>query len=250
MSAPILTVAIATTAARVGRIDPTALPSLPGLCYRVFVQGEVALPQPARPDLTYSPAPGIGAAMNRNAALQAVTTPLLLFADDDLTFRAAGLAALISRFNAQPQADFLCARLSDETGRPRKRYGRDGQPVRWWNCARVGTPELALRPDRFRARGIGFDPGFGAGVADHLGDEYIFLCDALAAGLQGRHVDVTLAAHPAESSGTRADAASMPIRRRVLIRALGPWKSRPARLAFALRHWRRFDSLRAFWRFL
>ncbi|MFD1810523.1 hypothetical protein ACFSHQ_27555 [Gemmobacter lanyuensis] len=85
--------------------------------------------------------------------MAAVETELLLFADDDLTFHPAGIAALIDRFNRLPGADLLCARLTDETGRPRKRYVPDGTPLRWFNCGRVGTPELALRPARVRAAG-------------------------------------------------------------------------------------------------
>ncbi|MFD1810524.1 hypothetical protein ACFSHQ_27560 [Gemmobacter lanyuensis] len=66
-----------------------------------------------------------------------------------------------------------------------------------------------------------FDPAFGAGQPDWMGDEYIFLCDALRAGLRGWHVDVTPASHPAESSGLRQSPEAMAVRRRVLIRALG-----------------------------
>lgn len=252
MTSPQLTIAIATTAARLSAITPERLPPLPGIAYHVFVQGPA---QPShldlgRPDIQLCQTEGRGAARNRNAALARVTSPLLLFADDDLRFDPAGLTRLIDRFNAQPQMDFLCARLACEQGLPRKRYTRDGKPVRWWNCGKVGTPELALRPERFRQKGLAFDPRFGAGMPDYLGDEYIFLCDALRAGLRGCHVDETLAQHPRESSGTRHDSAAMAIRKRVLVRALGRWKSRPARLAFALRHWRRFENLASFLEFL
>ena len=86
-----------------------------------------------------------------------------------------------------------------------------------------------------RAAGVEFDPGFGAGAPDWLGDEYIFLCDALRAGLRGWHVGLTLASHPAESSGLAQGAAVMAVRRRVFIRALGRWASLPVRLVFLLR---------------
>lgn len=252
-----LTVAIATTETRLPTLHAKRLPSLPGLHWQIFVQSpppngppQPAPPNLARSDITLTPTTGKGAASNRNAALKTIHTDFLLFADDDLDFSAPGLQALLSRFETAREVDFLCARLSDETGAPRKRYSADGQSVRWWNCGKVGTPELALRPDRFRACGLAFDTRFGAGMPDYLGDEYIFLCDALRAGLRGRHVALTLASHPAQSSGTRADPAGMEIRRRVLIRALGRGKSHPARLAFALRHWRHFSDWRAVWRFL
>lgn len=249
---PVLTVAIATTSVRLRQIDIAALPALQGVTYQVFVQGVEPneMPPSPRADVRLTASNGHGAARNRNAALQSVTTPLLLFADDDLQFEPAGLKALISRFAALPDADFVCARIGDESGNPRKRYSLDAVPVRWWNSAKTGTPELALRPERFRARNIWFDEAFGAGMPDYLGDEYIFLCDAMRAGLRGMHVALVLARHDTDSSGTRNSAHSMAIRKTVLIRALGSRKSRFARLAFAVRHWRSFPDLRSFLRFL
>lgn len=248
----LMTVAIATTSSRVASLQADRLPSITGLQYRIFVQGEI-LPdctKALRHDIAFAHSKGHGAARNRNAALASVSTPYLLFADDDLTFSPEGLTALLSRFEAEPEADFLCLRLVEETGQPRKRYSPNGTPVRWWNCGKVGTPELALRSAPFAAKGLAFDTRFGAGVPDYLGDEYIFLCDALRAGLRGRHVALTVASHPALSSGTRPDPRAMDIRRRVLIRALGPWKSLPVRLVFALRHWKQFSDWRALLRFL
>lgn len=256
-SSAALTVAIATTAPQLKSLSAARLPALPRMQWHIFVQNQdpnaapcPVPPELSRPDISVTQTTGRGAARNRNAALQTVNTAFLLFADDDLTFSADGLQALLSRFEAYPDTDFFCAQLNDETGAPRKRYSGDGKTVRWWNCAKVGTPELAVRPDRFRYCGLAFDTRFGAGMPDYLGDEYIFLCDALRAGLRGRHAALTVAMHPAQSSGTRSTPNVMDIRRRVLVRALGPWKSRPARLAFALRHWRQFPSCRAAWRFL
>lgn len=246
----ILTVAIGTTAARLEQIDLAALPAQAGVEYKIFVQEAECLPLPKRADLSLIAIKGRGAARNRNAALTSITTPLLLFADDDLTFDPARYSALIARFAANPAADFLCAQLSDETGKPRKRYSPDATPARWSNCGKLGTPELALRPAAFRAKRIYFDESFGAGTPNHLGDEYIFLCDAMRSGLKGQHVAITLASHPRVSSGTENNAQILDIRKRVLIRALGRWKSCPARWGFALKHWRDFPSLVSLLRFL
>ena len=238
--APRLTLAVASMAARLDRLSLAGLPVIPGVIWQIFVQGDRAAiaahaPRLARADVTLTPIEGLGVARSRNAALAAAKTDLLLFADDDLTFHPAAITALIAQFDACPQADFLCARLADETGRPRKRYGRAGARMRWFNCGTVGTPELALRPARMRAAGVTFDPAFGAGAPDFLGDEFIFLCDALRAGLRGWHVALTLASHPAASSGLAQGAAVMAVRRRVFIRALGRWASLPVRLVFLLR---------------
>jgi len=245
-----LTVAIATTAPRMAQLDFAALPAQAGVIYWVFVQGGAHGQIAPREDIRILATQGRGAARNRNAALQVVTTPYLLFADDDQSFDSAGHAALIARFDATPEADFLCARLLDETGQPRKRYCPDGVAAHWTNCGKVGTPELALRVTGFHRHQLRFDERFGAGMPDHLGDEYIFLCDAMRRGLRGMHVAIPQGGHPRDSSGTRSNAAIMSIRKRVLIRALGRWKGRPARWAFALTHRRDFPDMLSLLRFL
>lgn len=248
-----LTVGIATTAGRLSGLRAEGLPVLPGVRYHICIQGTDTLPDRpdlARDDTRMSLTPGVGAARNRNAALMACDTPFLLMADDDLQFSPDGLLQLIARFDQTPEADFLCARLSGPTGALRKAYSDDATPVRWWNCGKIGTPEIALRPDRVRKAEVLFDTNFGAGMPNFLGDEYIFLCDALAAGLKGRHVAVVVASHPAESSGLRYSSDTWPLRRRVLLRALGPWKGRPALWTFAVKHRKSFSSWRDLWRFL
>lgn len=234
---PVLTVAIATLAARFPNLDLAKLPQLAAVRYVVFVQGEPATRLAAvRPDVSLTVLPGTGVARSRNAALDGVDTELLLFGDDDLDVDPDGLRGIVSSFRRFPDADFVCARVADPQGRDRKRYARSGAAVRRWNCAKVGTPEIALRVSSLRTKPVRFDERFGAGSALPLGDEYVFLCDALRAGLAGRHVDVTVAAHSHHSSGITSSTEDLPVRRAVFIRALGPWLSRPARLAFVVRH--------------
>jgi glycosyltransferase involved in cell wall biosynthesis len=236
-----LTIAMATVGDRLPRLRPTDLPSVEGAIWHLFVQGEpmtIATEsiRLRRDDVIVTHSEGRGAARNRNAALKAAQTELLLFSDDDLSVDPSAIEQLIQRFLAMPDMDFICARLSDESGKPRKRYSDNGTRARWFNCGKVGTPELAVRPSRMRAKNVWFDVSFGAGTDTFLGDEYIFLCDALRAGLRGVHVDLTLAQHPAESSGTQSGPAVMAVRRLVLIRALGRWVSLPIRLGFVFRH--------------
>lgn len=255
---PELTVAIATYGDRFLQLTPAWFPRCDATRYHVCVQAtagrkdiadHAAALTAARPDISISFVEGRGAARNRNAALAAAQTGILLFADDDLTLYPQNYLPLRQRFAASPDLAFLCCRVITPDGKPRKAYGRDGQMVTRLNAARVGTPELALRPQMLRQRGVQFDDRFGAGTEQPFGDEFIFLCDALRAGLRGQHAALTLAIHPAESSGMTWDATSFAQRRKMFNRALGPW-SLPARCAFALKHRRRFPDIQSLWRFL
>ncbi len=103
--------------------------------------------------------------------------------------------------------------------------------------------EMMVRVDAIREKKINFDENFGAGVENFLGDEYIFITDALKSGLKGVYLPVRVAIHPKESSGsawgtrrdltaraavfTRVFGASAPI-----FRALFLLKSRKGSVGF------------------
>ncbi len=242
--AEVLTIAVSTIGSRAAALADRPLPALPGVGWLVLVQEAPALPAfPGRPDIAVAALPGRGVARSRNAALARAETPWLLFADDDLGFDAGGLARLRDRLASVPEA-IVTARLTRPDGSLRKRYGPDGAALTRLNVARYGTPEIAVRPGAFRAAGVRFDEGFGAGTPRGMGEEFIFLSDALRAGLAGRHAAIAVASHPVESSGTQWTAEAWAIRRAVFARALGRLAF-PARLAFAAKNRRHLPSVRA-----
>ena len=82
---------------------------------------------------------------------------------------------------------------------------------------------------------IKFDENFGAGVENYLGDEYIFIADALRAGLKGVHLPVVVAMHPKESSGSRWGSDNdLNARAKIFTRVFG-FKAPIMRLAFLLK---------------
>ena len=96
-----------------------------------------------------------------------------------------------------------------------------------------------------RAAGVRFDEGFGvgAGTAASLGEEYVFLADALAAGLTGVHDPLPVSVHPHASSGFVWEGEAQ-ARARALVFARVFGRAAPAvRLAFALKNRRRFARL-------
>ncbi|WP_150121288.1 glycosyltransferase family 2 protein, partial [Sulfitobacter sp. HI0076] len=87
---PQITVAIATLGPRASQISLP--PPRPGLCYLVMIQrAPDPLPHSDRPDLTYIALDSLGLSRSRNAALDACSTPYLVFADDDMQLETEGL---------------------------------------------------------------------------------------------------------------------------------------------------------------
>lgn len=143
-----------------------------------------------------------GVTKSRNAALKYASGKYLIFGDDDITFDESGISTLIEHFESHPECSIILAQTSDETGTLRKSYPSKPHKLSKFNSAKAATYEMMVRVDAIRGAGVTFDENFGAGAENFLGDEYIFIADALKKGLKGVFLPVVVAIHPKESSGS------------------------------------------------
>lgn len=243
---PQITVAIATLGTRASQISLP--PPRPGLCYLVMIQrAPDPLPHSDRPDLTYTPLDSLGLSRSRNAALDACRTPFLVFADDDMQLETEGLCQLAQRLTEAPHLDFVA-------GWRHERFPASGpraQPhrLRKSNAGRICAPELMVRMASVRRAGLRFDPEFGVGAPYPVGEDYIFICDMLDAGLQGEGLPIVTGSHPAASTGEHWDDAQLlKARRRVLSRCFGATAGLIT-TAYVFRHRKKFAGWKDAWRF-
>ena len=183
-----------------------------------------------------------GVAASRNEVIDTARGDYVIFADDDSTVDAAGVDQVLDHLDRHPDVALVLGRSVDDRGNPRKRHPTTPTKLHRWNSARAGTIEMIVRRQPIVDSGLRFDESFGAGTRNFVGDEYIFICDALRAGLRCVSLLVTVASHAAESSGTTYGApGDARARAAVFSRVFGA--SAPiARLAFALRSPGRFGS--------
>ena len=164
-----------------------------------------------------------GVAKSRNAALKYASGKYLIFGDDDITFDELGISQLVNYFEAHPECAIISAQTTDETGTLRKTYPTKEAKLTKYNSAKAATYEIMVRLDAIRGANISFDENFGAGADNYLGDEYIFIADALNRGLAGVYLPIRVAIHPKDSSGsawgTRRDLSA---RAAVFSRVFGP----------------------------
>ena len=202
--------------------------------------GDVA---PQRDDVRVIRLKSTGVAVSRNAAIREATGEVLVFGEEDVTWLPKGLVEVLATFADNPRLAVLLGRANDETGALRKRYPAIRESATIWNSARVGTIEVAVRPEMIRRANVTFDEEFGAGTRNFLGDEYIFVADANRAKLKCDYFPITFSQHPKDSSGTRfgtdADARA---RSRVFDRVFG-WFAPVVRAGLWLRNPGRFGSL-------
>ena len=166
----------------------------------------------------------LGVAKSRNAAILNTNTEYLIFGDDDIEFSESGIAAAINLLNTNPNISILLMQAVDETGKLRKSYPIKGHDLKLTNSAKAATYEMMIRVSEIKVAGIKFDENFGAGATNYLGDEYIFIADALRAGLKGKFEPIVIATHPIESSGNlRNSASDRRARAKVFSRVFGIW---------------------------
>lgn len=165
-----------------------------------------------------------GVAKSRNAAIANAETEYLLFGDDDIEFNELGITSAINYMDTNKGISILLMQAIDETGKLRKRYPTNAHKLRLSNSAKAATYEIMIRTSAFKAAGIKFDENFGAGAPNYLGDEYIFIADALRSGLKGEFEPIVIATHPAESSGSLQNSkADRSARAKVFSRVFGIW---------------------------
>lgn len=200
-----LTIAYSTLASRLANIKLPDLTDYPDWKILITVQsGDETMP-----DLTSAPKnvkvlgfPGSGVTKIRNQAIANAETEYLVFADDDIIFDLPNLAKAIEHLKTSGAA-LVLGMAQDPAGKLRKKYPSAIQRLNKLNSAKAATYEMVIDLAAVRKSGIRFDEDFGAGAKEnYLGDEYIFICDLISAGLKCDFVPLVLATHPTNSSGS------------------------------------------------
>ena len=192
----------------------------------------------SRRDVSTEELRSTGVAKSRTRSIWLASGEYLVFADDDIVFSESGLEEAIKFLDENARLSLLLTQAQDPSGSLRKQYPKSRAKLSVWNSARAATYEMIIRVDAVRQFGVVFDERFGAGSANYLGDEYIFIADLLRAGGKAEFVPITIATHPEVSSGSGWGTDRDRIARaRVFTRVFGPLAP-AARVAFGLRRMR------------
>jgi hypothetical protein len=197
--------------------------------------------------------PGIGVTKLRNQVLNKAKGKYLVFSDDDIKFSEEGLVEAIG-YLEKSGAGLLLGQAIDEKGELRKAYPSQVQRLNKFNSAKAATYEMIVNLEQVRSAGVLFDENFGAGAEiTYLGDEYIFICDLLSAGIRCDFVPIVIATHPTDSSGSSWGSQKDRIARSLVFdRAFKGNRTLPfmARFAFGLRKLGKGLTLGTFIRFV
>lgn len=126
---------------------------------------------------------GIG--LNRNLALQLASAEILLFADDDITYYDPQLLGVIEAFRELPDADVIffgidMAKNGEIFDKRRDRVKR----LHLYNSLKYGACRMAVRREAVEKARLSFSTLFGGGSIYGHGEDSVFICDCLRAGLR------------------------------------------------------------------
>lgn len=222
------------------RVMQSSHPAVEGVEYLMSWQVpdlSIAVPDEllSRPDFRVEKSRTRGLSRNRNITLSLSTAPLLLLADDDVSYTAEALQQILQSFEVYPQADILTFRHKTTEGFV-KPYPKGVHPLgKRAKGYYYSSIEIAFRAEKIRGRHF-FNEHFGAGGAEFCcGEEDLFMHELLSSGLTGLFVPIDIGTHQGLSAaGYMQDVDMIPAKGAVFLQ-LHP-KSWPVyMLAHALR---------------
>lgn len=154
---------------------------------------------PDRDDIRVVEIIGLGLSKNRNVLIEESTAEIVLFADDDIDFlddfdRTVRLAH--ERFPSPGVITFQ----TESVSRP-KRYADRAVRHSYASAMRVSSIEISAKRGFLIEAGIRFDETFGLGSRNPSGEEFIFTCDCIRAGLSPLSFPKPINRHDHLSSG-------------------------------------------------
>ncbi len=138
-----------------------------------------------------------GLSRSRNLALEKADDDICIFCDNDIRYEDDAPDIIERAFERNPEAGIICFFIErPERHRPvRSTEGKMSKK----DMMRIFSPEIAVR--RSRLKGLKFNEEFGAGAKYMMGEENIFLFDALRQGIDRVYVPCRIAGTlPNESS--------------------------------------------------
>lgn len=125
-----------------------------------------------------------GLSKSRNLAIQHAVGDVCLLCDDDEQLDSAYEKVILKAYEALPNADIICFRISNQPSRLKQ----ETQRLTKWTAMRIASWQITFRREAILKSGIRFDEDMGAGTGNGGGEEVKFLRDCIESGLKAYYV--------------------------------------------------------------
>ena len=133
-----------------------------------------------------------GLSMSRNKAIENSIGDVCLIADDDLVYVDGYKERVLNQFIKYPEADIIVFQV-EGIEQEFKKYSSKAKKINFITSMKVASVEVAFKLKSIKDANIKFDDLFGAGSTYFMGEESIFLFDALKKNLKIIYVPIKIA---------------------------------------------------------
>lgn len=185
-----------------------------------------------------------GLSRSRNLALELAEADICVIADDDVTFQPHYVEKIRLAYANYPEADIIVFQVPRVgNGQRDKTYAEHAAQLGRRGVLRVSSVEMTFRRQSMLRTDLTFDPRFGAGTPNLMGEESIFLLDALSKGLSVVYVPDQIATTDVSASSwfTEFDEAYF-VARGAVFRRMSPRLYPALVLGFAVAKRRRYSA--------
>lgn len=128
-----------------------------------------------------------GLSKSRNYALEISNAEIIYLTDDDVVIKDDINKTIIEGFQKNPEYDILAFDF-EVVGKPNKFFATTEKEIGYFNSLRLSSVQLALKSEFIEKNELKFDELFGAGSKYSMGEENIFLFDALKKGAKIKYI--------------------------------------------------------------
>lgn len=118
-----------------------------------------------------------GTSLSRNKALGKATGDILLLCDDDIIYNSDYETIILDEFEKNEEADVIVFNLFCED-RLQKNIIKN-KKVKFYNCLRYGSPQIAFKRSKIEQKQIKFDLDFGPNAKYSCGEDTLFIVTCL-----------------------------------------------------------------------
>jgi len=154
-------------------------------------------------NIMYSQIFSIGVAANRNNALKhRVKGAICLLSDDDVIYYKDSFSWIIDTFKSSKSLEFLTFKIKTSSGKDYKNY----KPYAFTHTLRslsiIGIIDVAFREEIIDKYALEFDERFGPGGYYAIGEDFIFMTDAVKQGANIQYIPVDIVQHEDVGTGS------------------------------------------------
>jgi len=142
-----------------------------------------------------------GVAKSRNNALKhRVKNSICLICDDDIIYYENSFKKILKEFKEDSSLEFLTFKIKTFDGKDYKRYKKNSFRHNTKSLSNIGIIDVAFKESVIEKYGLKFDERFGPNSKYSIGEDFIFMMDALKRGAKIIYTPMDILQH--EDIGT------------------------------------------------